>query len=95
MERFVKPLIRTLAGERPTDPGPTGRVPLLENVASRPGREEYVRVRLEWSGGRPAARPVRGPSGAVSTLVRADGLLRIPLDCEGLAAGAEAEYFAL
>ncbi|MFW5735097.1 MAG: gephyrin-like molybdotransferase Glp [Oceanidesulfovibrio sp.] len=60
------------------------------NVASRQGREDYVRVRLESSGaGLPKARPMLGPSGLLRTLVEADGLVRIPAGDEGLYEGRQ------
>ncbi|TVM32493.1 gephyrin-like molybdotransferase Glp [Oceanidesulfovibrio marinus] len=59
------------------------------NVASKQGREDYVRIRLERSSKQelPVAQPVLGPSGLLRTLVEADGLVRIPAGDEGLYEG--------
>ncbi len=61
------------------------------NIPSVPGREDYVRVSLEEKDGRLWAHPVFGKSGAISNLVRADGLIRIGINEEGLEEGEEAE----
>ena len=60
---------------------------LTRNLASGTGREDYVRVRLEWENGELVAHPILGKSGLISTMVKAHGLIRIPLDKEGITAG--------
>ena len=60
---------------------------LTENVYSGTGREEFVRVRLVRAEDGWRLEPVRGKSGLISTMAMADGLVHIPLDVEGLAAG--------
>lgn len=64
---------------------------LARNLASAPGREEYVRVRLAANNGRLVAEPVFGKSGLLCTLVQGQGLVRIPLHQEGLEAGEPVE----
>jgi molybdopterin molybdotransferase len=94
---FCLPFFRHLAG----DPAAFGRelsVPaaLARNVASKPGREDYIRVRLEPTDGPlPTAHPVLGKSGLLRTLVEADGLVRIPAEAEGLAAGSRVRVLLL
>ncbi|MDE7065920.1 MAG: molybdopterin molybdenumtransferase MoeA, partial [Desulfovibrionaceae bacterium] len=63
---------------------------LARNVASRQGREDYVRVRLEpgEEGRPPRAVPVLGMSGLLRTLTEAHGVVRIPARREGLERGA-------
>ncbi|HWJ03490.1 MAG TPA: gephyrin-like molybdotransferase Glp [Verrucomicrobiae bacterium] len=61
---------------------------LTQSLASGPGREDYVRVKLEQSGEKLTATPVLGKSGLISTLVKADGMMRISLTKEGLNNGA-------
>lgn len=92
---FGAPLVRLLGGE-PAGAAfaheRTARAVLARNVASEPGREDWVRVTLETAAdGRTLARPVPGKSGAIFSLVRADGMMRIPLEAEGLEAGEEVE----
>lgn len=67
------------------------KVRIAQNIASVSGREDYVRVSLEKEGEEVLARPILGKSAAISTLVRADGLVRIPLEKEGLEAGEVVE----
>jgi molybdopterin biosynthesis enzyme len=50
-----------------------------------------VRVRLSTQGGAPVAEPVLGGSSMVSTIVRADGLVVVPANVEGLGEGEEVE----
>ncbi|HXG53346.1 MAG TPA: gephyrin-like molybdotransferase Glp [candidate division Zixibacteria bacterium] len=91
---FAAPLIRRLGGEsiaaieRPKN---SVRAILKTNVASQAGREDYVRVTLERDGERWLATPLPGKSGAIFTLVKADGMIRIDLQSEGLEQGDEVE----
>ena len=88
---FVRPAIAWLSGcDAPPEP-PTARAVLTRDVASAPGREDYVPARLVERDGARYAEPVFGKSNLIYTLVRADGLLTVPLDAGGLYAGAEVE----
>ena len=61
---------------------------LSRNIASRQGREDYIRVRLDASTpGTPQAVPVPGLSGLLRTLLDSQGVVRIPARLEGLEAG--------
>jgi molybdopterin molybdotransferase len=60
---------------------------LAHNIASVPGREDYVSVKLVEREGQLWAAPVFGKSNLIYTLVKADGLLRVPLDSNGLHEG--------
>jgi molybdopterin molybdotransferase len=91
---FAAPLLRILGGEaadRVFEPRRAVRARLAENVASEPGREDYVRVRLTREDGSLTARPLPGKSGAIFNLVGADGLVRIDAEREGLDGGAEVD----
>jgi molybdopterin molybdotransferase len=72
-------------------PPRTTRAKLAQNVASAPGREDYVRVILERKNGAVLAQPLPGKSGAVFSLVKADGMVCVPHDEEGKEAGEEVE----
>jgi molybdopterin molybdotransferase len=83
---FVAPTLAWLmGGESP----PSRIVParLTHNVASIPGREDFVQARLERHAGELWAEPVFGKSNLIYTMVRADGLIHVPLDRAGLYAG--------
>ena len=60
---------------------------LQKNVPSQAGREEHVRVRLFEDQGKVFVEPIFGKSGMLSTLSRAHGIMVIPLEAQGLAAG--------
>ena len=91
---FGCPFLRHLQGDAVAfDPARrrTVRAVLARNVPSKPGREDYVRARLEADG----AYPVLGRSGLLKTMIRAHGLVRVPADSEGLDAGAEVDVWIL
>lgn len=87
---FLAPLLQYLQGSR-LQKGPIGRrvqATLATSVHSTIGLEEYIRVRLENTGElTPVAHPVFGKSGMLSTMVKADGILAVPMNAEGLARG--------
>jgi molybdopterin molybdotransferase len=95
---FAEPLVRVLGGELLPHillTRPTVRARLARDVASTPGREDYLRARLRAGDGLPVAEVLPGKSVALSTIARADGLVRIPLSCEGLEAGTEVDLILL
>ncbi len=61
---------------------------LAVNLASQSGREDWIPVRLVKSPDGWSAQPVFGKSNLIFSLVRADGLVSIPADATGLAAGS-------
>lgn len=87
---FVAPALRRLQGAPEADP-PTVQAVLTLNIASKPGREDFVPVRLERRDGVLHADPVFGKSNLIYTLAHADGLVRVPLDLSGLYAGSPVE----
>jgi molybdopterin molybdotransferase len=64
---------------------------LTRNLASAPGREDYVPARLTQREGDWWAEPVFGKSNLIFTLIHADGMLKIPLDANGVAEGERVE----
>ncbi|MGP6157305.1 MAG: molybdopterin molybdotransferase MoeA, partial [Vulcanimicrobiaceae bacterium] len=91
--RLVRPLVRLLAGAEVSSDG-LGDERALEarlsaSVPSRPGREDYVPAKLRRSeSGELCATPVFGKSNLIFTLVRSDGLIALPFDRAGAAAGS-------
>lgn len=67
---------------------PSKRATLSRNVASKPGREDYVRVSLIEEAGKLKAAPVLGKSGLLKTMLQATGVIRIDADSEGIYEGA-------
>ena len=89
---FVGFLIKLLMGEKQSIWEPRYvKARLNRNIASAPGREDYVSVRLIKSDGEMLAEPVLGRSALISTMVKADGLIKIPLESEGLEEDTEVE----
>lgn len=60
---------------------------LERNVESASGRDDYIRVKLIKRDGRFFAEPIFGKSGLISTLVEAQGLIKIDRNTEGLYKG--------
>jgi putative molybdopterin biosynthesis protein len=82
-EEFAAPLISGLAGLRPT-PRPTLMVHPAQNLPSKPGLTEYIRVTLGRVGDKVMATPLPRGAGVITSLVRADGILKVPSLSEGL-----------
>ncbi|HAA89641.1 MAG: Molybdopterin biosynthesis protein MoeA [Thermoanaerobacterales bacterium 50_218] len=66
---------------------------LSRSLASAPGREDFIRVKLRSKDGKLWADPLLGKSGLLSPMVRGDGIFRIPLEKEGVAAGSEVDVY--
>ncbi|MFH1148374.1 MAG: gephyrin-like molybdotransferase Glp [Pseudomonadota bacterium] len=92
---FVRRMIRHVSGfrSRSIEPPQIITARLSRNVASAQGREDYVRVRLSRTEDGYFAAPVFGKSGLISTLVKADGVIRIDLYTEGLDAGTLVDVY--
>lgn len=89
---FGQALLRHLGGDgRAFDPSrrETRQARLGANIASKPGREDYIRIKLENRDGEIVAMPRLGKSGLLRTLVEADGLLRLDAALEGMTAGQD------
>lgn len=91
-ELFVRPVIEALSG-RKIDGLPSKKTVsaiCTRNINSAGGRTDFVRValRLREAGGY-EAQPVLGKSGALSTMVSADGYFRIEESAQGVEAGSE------
>lgn len=90
LEWFVRPLIYGYYGlpepERLRIRAHAGR-----RIVSEPGVEEFLRVSIERRDGRYIAHPLPRGAGAISSLVRADGLLIVPANTLGYEKGEELE----
>jgi molybdopterin molybdotransferase len=88
---LVTPMLRRLGGDN--RPVIAAAIParLAVNVPSEAGREDYIPARLESSPEGWIADPVFGKSNLIFTLVRADGLIRIPANTTGLPEGSRVD----
>ncbi len=84
---FVVPVIEKLLGLNRPSPRPSIPARLTLNLASQSGREDWIPVRLVAGEDGYLAEPIFGKSNLIFTLARADGLVRIPPDANGLDAG--------
>ena len=89
-EAFVRPLLARLGGESVADAWPVpGRARLAAAYTKPASREDHLRVRLERrDDGEVWAVIVPGGSAAISNVLEADALARIPAGIERAEAGA-------
>ena len=91
---FLAPFLRYIQGGR-LEKGPLGertRATLAVSMHSIIGLEDYIRVRLERAAdGEYIARPVFGKSSMLSTMARANGVIAVPAQAEGMVEGAAVE----
>lgn len=88
-EIFIEPILSKWLGRSPIEPL-TLQATLSRKIMSPPGDDDYVRVTVGQVGERVIATPLARGAGVITSLVRADGIIRIPRFSEGLDAGAEA-----
>lgn len=86
---FVVPLIHRMLGIEEEELTSQVKARLTLNISSETGREDYIPVKLTPGEQGWLAEPVFGRSNLIFTLVRADGLLRIPPEATGLPANSE------
>ncbi len=87
---FVRPLLYRLQGLR-VPKEPSIKVVASRDIPSKLGAEECVRVNIGEVGQRMVAIPLPRAAGSVTTLSRAEGIIRIPSASEGIVAGEETE----
>ncbi len=87
-ELFGIPLINRLRG-LPDPPEERITAHISRPVSSTPGKEEFLRVKLGRVRDKFMATPVGRGAGALMSLQRADGIVRIPELSEGAAPGSE------
>jgi len=87
---FVRPFICRLQGiDEPKDEAID--VFISRDMPSKLGIEEFVRVNLGRVGEKTVAIPLPRAAGSVTTLSKAEGIVKIPSDSEGMATGEKAK----
>jgi putative molybdopterin biosynthesis protein len=81
-DQLVRPALERMQGQPPQVRDTVEVVP-TRGLASRLGQEEFLRVHLGQVGDRVVATPLKRGAGTVTSLTRADGILRIPAESEG------------
>jgi len=88
--QVVLPTIQYLLGQE-IAPQATISATLTQNIASTTGREDSVPVRIHQTGEGYEAEPIWGKSNLIYTLLRANGLVHVPLNTSGYSAGTKVE----
>jgi len=88
-EVFLNPFLMRLSGGKDVPRRLQEEIlaELSRNIESASGREDYIRVKLKKKEGKLIADPIFGKSGLISTLVEADGMIRVDRNTEGLYQG--------
>ncbi len=87
-EIIVRPLVERMLGLPPSERQSIAAT-ISRKVSSPMGEDDYLRVRLGRVRGKMVATPLQRGAGVITSMVRADGLVRIPRFSEGLDAGTE------
>ncbi|MFN8521864.1 MAG: molybdopterin biosynthesis protein [Chloroflexota bacterium] len=87
-ELFVRPVVYRKLGTTPPN-RETMKAVVTRKVLSPMGEDEFMRVKLGRVGDRVMATPLQRGAGVIMSLVRADGIVKIPRFSEGLQAGTE------
>jgi putative molybdopterin biosynthesis protein len=87
-EIFIEPLLSRWLGKQGRRRPEIGAF-MSRRLHSAVGAEEFVRVALGEVNGRTIAAPLQRGAGIITSLVKADGILRIPSLSEGVDAGEE------
>ncbi len=87
-EIFVEPVLARWQGQRPFQP-PTIPATLTRKLNSHMGDDDFVRVAVGEVNGRFVTTPISRGAGVITSLVRADGIVRIPRFSEGADAGSD------
>lgn len=85
-EEFLKPLLRSFLG-LPPERTPRAEALLARKVSSAPGFDEFIQVKLGVVGGEVVAVPLPRGSGVSMSLVRSDGVVKVPRGSEGIERG--------
>ena len=83
---FISPLICRLCGEVLSRPSAVVSARLSINLASQAGREDWIPVRMISQAAGLLAEPIFYKSNLIFSLTKADGLVHIPADANGLEA---------
>jgi putative molybdopterin biosynthesis protein len=89
-EQFVKPLLYSLQGQQPPKLH-TVKVQPSRDIPSKLGIEEFLRVNIGKVGPKFVATPLPRAAGSITTLTRAEGIIRIPALSEGISQNEEIE----
>ncbi len=87
-EIFVEPLLAKWQGQ-PAYQQPTLVARTTRKIVSHTGDDDFVRVTVGKVGNTAMATPISRGAGVITSLVRADGIVRVPRFSEGVDAGSD------
>jgi putative molybdopterin biosynthesis protein len=85
-EQLIRPLLQQVWGLR-IPQRPRTEVQLTRKMPSKLGQEEFLRLSIGQVEDKLVGTPLARGAGLITTLSRAQGVARIPADCEGVSAG--------
>lgn len=92
----VRPFLEHIGGKNPAYGNTRSCYARLKrNLPSKQGRVDFIRVKLYHENGTLSAEPVLGKSGLIRTMTKADGLVRIDKNTEGMDKGTIVEVALL
>lgn len=86
-QQLVKVAVDKLMGYKGRQEGISIPARLVRNLASVPGRDDFVPVQLSKEEGEYIATPILGKSGMISSMSQSDGVIHISADKSGLYSG--------
>jgi len=89
-ELFLRPLMSRMLA-RPVEPLPQVTATATRRIVSTPGATEFVRVKVGDVGGKLVVTPLPRGAGAIMSLVKADGIVRVPPQIQGIDEGASVQ----
>jgi putative molybdopterin biosynthesis protein len=87
-DQFVKPLLYSLQAQHPPKPK-TVKVQPSRDIPSKLGIEEFLRVNIGQVGQKLIATPLARAAGSITTLTRAEAIIRVPALSEGISQNEE------
>lgn len=94
MEQIVKPLVELIL-KTSVEEEHTAVAELTRRVVSSLKYKEYVRVKLGNVNGRLIATPLNRGAGVITSFVKADGIMTLPINSEGIEKGEKVEVTIL
>ncbi len=89
-DQFVKPVLYRLQGQEPPEPEKIYVKPTTD-IPSKLGIQEFLRVNIGKVREQYVATPLPRAAGSITTLTRAEGIIRIPSLSEGISQKEEVE----
>ena len=94
--QVVRPFVENACGRQPlTQKQLTIKARLNRNISSAQGRVDYIRVRLLHKDDDVWVEPILGKSALINTMVKADGLIEVGRNIEGLDQGTMVEVIPM